>query len=111
MAKTWRNNPQYVRQREALKRHYQAGDLPCAECGKPFLWEYEDRKAYPEYWKDPRSFTADHIAPIATGGHMAPGIAGLRGLHRACNSRRGDGTRNKAPKSPIPTPLKTSRKW
>ncbi|BCW85044.1 hypothetical protein NicSoilE8_27170 [Arthrobacter sp. NicSoilE8] len=107
--KTYRNDRRYVAQREALKRSYQAQGLPCAACGNPFLWEFEDRKLYPDFWKDARSFTADHIDAVNAGGRMAPGVRGLRGMHRACNSARGDGSREAAVK-PKP-PLRTSRNW
>lgn len=109
---TYRNDRTYVRQREALKRMYKAQDLPCADCGKPFLWDMENRRAYPDFWKDPRSFTADHIDAVNNGGRMAPGISGLQGLHRACNSSKGDGSKGRRFKPPKdPPPLKTSRQW
>lgn len=110
MAKTWRNDTRYVRQREALKRRYRAANLPCAWCGLPFDWGMENRRLYPDYWKHPKSFTADHVEAVNVGGKMAPGIDGLRGLHRACNASRGDGTR--ARRAPVlDRPLKTSREW
>jgi hypothetical protein len=106
----YRNYRTYVKQREALKRRYEKEGLPCAACGGPFLWEYENRKLHPDVWKDARSFTADHIESVNSGGRMAPGVVGLRGMHRACNSSRGDETREQKPK-PSNTPLRTSRKW
>lgn len=107
--KTYRNDPRYVSQREALKRLYQAQGLPCAPCSKPFLWEFEDRKLYPDFWKESRSFTADHIEAVNVGGRMAPGVAGLQGMHRGCNASKGDGTRNRPPQDR--PPLRTSRNW
>ena len=107
---SYRNDRTYVRQREALKRRYEREGLACAGCGGPFLWEYENRKLYPDFWKDARSFTADHIDSVNTGGRMAPGVHGLRGMHRSCNSSRGDGTREQKPK-PTNGPLRTSREW
>lgn len=59
--KSYRNDTRYVAQRELLKRRYRAQGLSCASCGNPFLWEFEDRKLYPDFWKDARSFTADHL--------------------------------------------------
>lgn len=111
--KSYRNDRRYVSQREVLKRRYQAQGLPCAACGGPFLWEFEDRKQYPDFWKDARSFTADHIHAVNMGGRMAPGLDGLQGMHRACNSSKGDGSKGRKPKPPNepPPPLKTSREW
>lgn len=112
--KTYRNDRHYVAQREALKRHYQAFNLPCADCGEPFLWEFEDRKQFPDFWKDSRSFTADHIHAVNLGGRMAPGLEGLQGMHRRCNSSKGDGSkgrRDAAATQPAPQPLRTSRQW
>lgn len=112
--KTYRNDRRYVAQREALKRHYRARDLPCADCGEPFLWEFEDRKLYPDFWKDARSFTADHKHAVNLGGRMAPGLEGLEGMHRACNSSKGDGSkgrRSKPSDEPPAPPLRTSRQW
>ena len=106
---TWRNDPRYVKQREALKRQYKAKNIPCQACGQPFNWDLEDRRAHPDYWKHPLSFTADHIVAVNAGGKMAPGLNGLRGLHRGCNSRRGDGTREAA-HEPVKQPH-TSRQW
>lgn len=104
-----RNDRTYIRQRDRLKRQYEQDGLPCTACGKPFLWEFENRNLYPEFWKDSRSFTADHIESINLGGRMAPGIAGLRGMHRGCNSRRGDGSREA--REPVRRPIRTSREW
>lgn len=108
---TYRNDRRYVAQRESLKRAYRAQGLPCAGCEKPFLWEFEDRKLYPEFWKDPRSFTADHIEAVNVGGRMAPGVAGLQGMHRACNSSKGDGSKKQRRPPEDPPPLRTSRQW
>lgn len=111
--KSYRNDRRYTAQRDALKRMYKAQNLPCVGCGKPFLWEFEDRKQYPDFWKDPRSFTADHIEAVNLGGRMAPGLAGLQGMCRACNSSKGDGSKGRVPKPPNEPPpsLKTSREW
>lgn len=109
---TYRNDRRYVAQREALKRTYEAQGLACADCGGPFLWQFEDRKLYPDFWKDARSFTADHIAAVNLGGRMAPGVAGLQGMHRGCNSSKGDGSKARRLKPPEePRELRTSRKW
>lgn len=110
--KSYRNDVRYVAQREALKRRYRAQGLLCAGCGGPFFWEFEDRKLYPDFWKDARSFTADHIEAVNIGGRMAPGVDGLQGMHRACNSSKGDGSKGRRLKPPEdPPPLKTSRQW
>lgn len=110
--KTYRNDRRYVSQREALKRAYKAENLPCTACGMPFLWEFEDRKLYPDFWKDSGSFTADHIEAVNLGGRMAPGVGGLQGMHRGCNSSKGDGSKARRQKPPEdPEPLRTSRQW
>ena len=110
--KSYRNDTRYVAQRELLKRRYRAQGLSCAACGNPFLWEFEDRKQFPEFWKDARSFTADHVHAVNAGGRMAPGVDGLQGMHRGCNSSKGDGSKNARLKSPPgPGPLRTSRDW
>lgn len=110
--KSYRNDTRYVAQRELLKRRYRAQGLSCAGCGGPFLWEFEDRKQFPDFWKDARSFTADHIEAVNIGGRMAPGVDGLQGMHRGCNSSKGDGSKNRRPKPPPdPGPLTTSRAW
>lgn len=46
------------------------------------------------------AFTADHVTPLAVGGHIT---GPLKPAHRACNSRRNDGTRE----ARIPT----TRRW
>lgn len=99
-------------QAKALKRRWKEQGLPCTGCGKPFLWEFEDRRLYPDFWKDSRSFSADHVEALNVGGRMAPGVSGLQGMHRACNSSKGDGSKRRTPKPPEdPPPLRTSRQW
>jgi len=42
-------------------------------------------------WRDPMSWTYDHDVPLSLGGDLlGPGVP----KHRACNARRGNGTRN-----------------
>lgn len=109
--KSYRNDRTYMAQAKAVKRRWKEQGLPCAGCGKLFLWEFEDRKLYPDFWKDPRSFTADHIEAVNVGGRMAPGVAGLQGMCRSCNSSKGDGTKKQRRPPEDPPPLRTSRQW
>lgn len=41
--------------------------------------------------------TADHVETLATGGDI---LGELRPAHRSCNSRRGDGTNQRAQRPP-----------
>lgn len=102
MPKTYRNDPAYVRKREALKRQCRRNNTPCAYCGKPFNWELEGTK---NYWKHPQSFTANHITAVANGGSMT---GDLEPMHRACNSRLGKKDRSTLTK---PAQPRTSRQW
>ena len=57
-------------------------------------------------YRDPASWTADHVIPIAEGGDLDYGE--LRPAHRACNSRRG----RRIMKPPLPIDeFPTSREW
>ncbi len=67
---TWRNDREYVKRREALRRKARTTNAPCWLCGEPFDWTVE--------WKHPLSFTADHVKPIANGGSM---LGELRPAH------------------------------
>ncbi len=51
----------------------------------------------------PMAWTADHLIPIAAGGHV---LGPLAPAHRSCNSRKGDGRR-----APQAQPLRTSQDW
>ena len=68
------SDPEYRRRRELLKAQ---SNLTCWLCNKPI-----DKKIK---WPDPLSFTADHVEPVATGGHNH---GRLRPAHFVCNSRR-----------------------
>lgn len=70
----------YKRRREALRRRVQAQNLPCWWCGEPF-----DLTLPPGHRM---SFTADHVTPLARGGHLVHNE--LRPAHQSCNARRGD---------------------
>jgi hypothetical protein len=75
-----------------LKMNARRHDWPCSICGEPFDW------SLPYY--DAMACTADHVAPLATGGAI---LGPLRPAHRRCNSRRGDGTKQNR--------LPTTRQW
>lgn len=77
-----RGHRAYRRARSRLKAHYQANDLPCAWCGKPFDWSIKDSNA-------PGAFTADHPEALNAGGALV-GQA-LKGFHRSCNAKKSDG--------------------
>lgn len=87
------NDGTYRKRAAALKRKR----LPCWVCGRPIDYEAD--------WKSPQAFTADHVKPIAHGGHL---YGELRAAHRGCNSRRGAGNDRPADKAP---PAVNSRRW
>jgi hypothetical protein len=75
-----------------LKRQAMKHGLVCWLCGEPFDWTLD--------YRDPMSFTADHVAPLARGGAIN---GPLKPAHRACNARRGDGRRAER--------IPTTRRW
>jgi len=97
MARAKYNDRQYRARADALKRKTRREDLPCSLCGRPFDWTITD-------YRNPGSWTADHVEPLARGGAL---LGELRPAHRACNSRRGDGSNAK----PIIQAVKTTRRW
>ena len=103
MPRTYRNDHEYVKRREALKRKARKHAMPCHLCGKQINWEAN--------WKAPDAFTADHLEAVATGGRM---VGPLMPAHRGCNSRRGKKpleqflNEQEAKKVEKPT---TTRKW
>ena len=64
---------------EALKKKARKQGLPCWLCGREFDWS--------AHYLSPEGFTADHVVPLARGGHIT---GPLRPAHRGCNSRRND---------------------
>lgn len=76
----------------ALKRRAKRENMKCWLCGQGFDFDL------PYHHAD--AFTADHVAPIAAGGHI---VGPLKPAHRRCNSRRGDGNREQR--------LPTTREW
>jgi hypothetical protein len=97
MAKAKYNDRQYRARADALKRKTRREGLVCWICRKPFDWTVTD-------YRDPRAWTADHVEPLAQGGAL---LGELRPAHRACNSRRGDGTRQRKQLKPI----RKTRDW
>jgi 5-methylcytosine-specific restriction endonuclease McrA len=69
----------FKRKREQLLRRVQRDELPCHICGLPF-----DLTLPPQH---AMSFTADHVEPLALGGHLVRNE--LLPAHRSCNARRG----------------------
>ncbi|QOC27294.1 HNH endonuclease [Microbacterium hominis] len=69
-----------------MKRRTREENLPCGYgsphgfgCGEPIDTTLDRRH--------PMSFTADHITPLAHGGHL---LGPLVPMHLSCNSRKGD---------------------
>jgi hypothetical protein len=87
----------YLRKRAALKRKR----LPCWLCGKPIDYSlpYIDPITGTP---DPRTFSADHVDPVANGG---ANDGELRAAHLGCNKKRGRKSREAT------AILKTSREW
>lgn len=75
--RTYRNDAEYVKRREGLKRIARRKGIPCAWCNEPIDFEAD--------WKHPLSFTADHIEAVANGGSMH---GPLQPMHRSCNSKK-----------------------
>lgn len=78
---TRRNDHEYTKRRDALKRKAKASNSPCHLCKGakgPILYE--------EDYRHPLSFTADHVDAVGNGGRM---LGLLMPAHRTCNSSRG----------------------
>ncbi|WP_157601814.1 HNH endonuclease [Promicromonospora kroppenstedtii] len=82
----------YRNARAALKARTRKHGTPCWLCGQPFDWSL--------HHLDAMAFTADHVTPLARGGHIT---GPLKPAHRRCNSRRNDGRHE--------TRLPTTRRW
>lgn len=74
------NSPLYRRNKNSLRRKYEANDLPCAYCGLPIDFNAPST--------DPLSFSVDHVIPFAAGG--SDQMENLVGAHRACNRAKSD---------------------
>lgn len=70
----------YKRKRAQLMRRTRTESLPCHICGGQIDLTLDPKHSM--------SFTADHMIPLAAGGHLVRNE--LRPAHRACNARRGD---------------------
>ena len=92
-ARNGRNLRAYRRKAQRLRR---SEDL-CWICG-----EWIDRDLPPTH---AQSWTADHMHPLAAGGHI---MGELRAAHRDCNARRGSG---KTKAAQTRAPQRTSRDW
>jgi 5-methylcytosine-specific restriction endonuclease McrA len=88
--RTRTEDPLYRKNRADLRRKR----LPCWLCGKPIRY---DLKA-----PEPLSFSADHVDPVANGGHNH---GELRAAHLGCNKQRGRKSREAT------AILRTSREW
>lgn len=86
----YRNDREYVKRRDALRRQAQAYGLPCSIClgaEGPILFDVDRNH--------PLTFEADHVTPVSVA--MAMGMSQaraqrgeLRPAHRVCNQRRGN---------------------
>ena len=88
----------YRKNRNVLRREYEANLLPCAYCGLPI-----DFSAPPDA---PLSFTVDHVVPVAAGGSDM--MENLVGAHRACNRAKSDHIAPRVEKSET---VKPTRRW
>lgn len=89
----WSWKTRVVRERKRLERHPELA--VCWLCGEPI------DMALP--YLHARSFTLDHLVPIAKGGRWD---GETRPAHRCCNSGRGDGRRARRGAQP-----KTALEW
>src|SRR5664279_3385450 len=87
-----RNDRHHVARTQRLRRAEQQANTPCHLCGGLFDWDGAAARGQ----RGPMSWTADHIEPIAAA--LARGLTGpqalrgpMRGAHRSCNTRKGDG--------------------
>lgn len=69
----------YKRKRKQLAHRVQLENLACHICGEPIDLTLPRT--------DRMSFTADHMVPLALGGHLVKNE--LRPAHLSCNARRG----------------------
>jgi 5-methylcytosine-specific restriction endonuclease McrA len=88
-----RSTRPYRRARQALRDQRN----PCHICSRPIDYTLPHTH--------PMSFVADHLQPLAHGGHYAA-ATNLAAAHKLCNGRRG--TRDLADVVAIPPP---SRAW
>ena len=87
-----RNDRHHVARTQRLRRAEQKANRPCSLCGEPFDWDGAAARGQ----RGPRSWTADHVLPIAaalaSGMTQPQALRGeIRGAHRDCNTRKGDG--------------------
>lgn len=84
----WRNDPVYVRRRDALKRKARAEGLPCALCkGRLGPIRFDVGQHHP------LAFNADHVVPVAVaiaqGQSAKHAVRGeLIPCHGRCNKSR-----------------------
>jgi len=87
-----RSDRHHLERTRRLRRAVQKLALPCWLCDQPIDLSLD--------YRDPMSFTSDHVVPIAVamrnGATQAVALRGeIRPCHRSCNSARGDGTKGK----------------
>lgn len=63
------NDRRYRKQRAALR----VEGVVCVLCGQPIDLELK--------WPDPMSFTADHVDPVALGGHNNGELQPMHAVH------------------------------
>lgn len=91
-ARNGRNRRSYRRKAARLKN----AETICHLCNRPIDPTLD--------YRHPMSWTADHITPLANGGHV---LGELRAAHRSCNSSKGRGQTARVPAADRPT----SRAW
>lgn len=67
--------------RKKRARALSGTDLICAGCGEPINKDFR--------FPHPLSATADHVLPVAAGGHN---LGELQPMHKVCNERKGKRT-------------------
>lgn len=100
---TRRNDTNYVRRRDALRRATIKNGWPCHLCGQPFdlTLPYNDRMAW----------SADHLDAVGNGGSMTGRLAPA---HRHCNSSRGKKSLEEyrgEQEAKAPGPVRRTTRW
>lgn len=75
-----------MRRNETLRRRHRAiiarDQPPCHICGGDIDWD--------AHYLDPKSFTIDHVTPLAKAGMEADTLDNIRAAHRGCNRAKSD---------------------
>jgi 5-methylcytosine-specific restriction endonuclease McrA len=85
--------------RDNHRRRMARGRPDCALCGEPIN--------YQAHYLDPKSFTIDHIVPLARGGQDV--FENIQPSCRACNLAKADGPKEQKLKRAVA--FVTARRW